>query len=216
MKSQKIILSSVTTAALALSLAACSAPSTNTTTNTTANANKANTAVVTNSNTTNSMAPVTTTNTATSATNTGANAGGDTINLEEAGITMTAPKGFKISKDGETTNLISPDDAFEVYFHVPKDGDYDKAIDDITTEIDDYIKDVKVTAKGENREINGMPAYLISGTGVDKEDGKNVAWDLIVLKTAKKPVLIVSYADEGTSDKYDAQITDLVKSIKKM
>ena len=132
--------------------------------------------------------------------------GGDVIKIDEAGIQVVAPKGFKIEKDGETTNLISPDDAFEVYFHVPKDGDYDKALDEISTEIDDYIKDVKVEGNGTDGAFDGMPAKLFNGTGVDKEDGKPVDWELILVKAPKKPVLIVSYADKGSYEKYQKEL----------
>lgn len=141
---------------------------------------------------------------------------GEVVKLDEAGIEMVAPKGFKIIKDGETVNMISPDNTLEVYFHIPADGNYEKAIDEITTEVDGYINDVVVNGKDENTDINGFPAFMTSGTGVNKDDGKSVGWDLTVLKAPRKPVLIVSYADEESTGKYEAEMLALVKSIRKI
>lgn len=196
-------------ASLALVLSACPAA-----TNTNVTTNNANKPAV--NNTANNSMNTAANNTAVSNTNTGSMTEGSVIKIDEAGIQVVSPKGFKMEKNGETTNLISPDDTFEVYFHVPKDGNYDKAIDEITTEVDDYIKDVKVTGDAEKGTFDGMPATMFSGTGVDKGDGTTpVNWEVIVLNAPKKPVLIVSYADKGSYEKYQKEISEIGKSIKK-
>ena len=205
------VISTLSVASLAIAFSACGGAATNTNlANKTANAT--NTVVNAAGNTANAVsnAGSPNTNTATSTT------AGDKISIDTAGISVAAPKGFKVEKDGETTNLISPDDAFEVYFHVPKDGDYEKAINEATQEIDDYIKDVKITGDGQKGTYDGMPATLFSGTGMDKESGEPVDWELIILDAPKKPVVIVSYANKGSYEKYKNEITEIGKSIKKM
>lgn len=205
------VISTLSVASLAIAFSACGGAATNTNLANKA-ANATNTVVNAAGNTanavSNTVAPNANSDLATAPS-------GDTIKIDEAGISVVAPKGFKISKDGETTNLISPDDAFEVYFHIPKDGDYDKAITEVTQEIDDYVKDVKVVGNGEKGNFGGMDATMFDGTGVDKEDGKPVSWELIVLKAPKKPVLIVSYGDKATNEKYAKEISEIGKSIKK-
>ena len=57
---------------------------------------------------------------------------------------MTVPKGFKHSKDGEDIIVKTEDEGVDIRFTVPKDGDYNKALVDAATEVDDYLKDVKV------------------------------------------------------------------------
>ena len=207
------VISTLSVASLALVFSACGGAATNTNLANKAG-NAANTVANTAGNATNAVANAVAPNTASNANST-ASTGGDMITIDAAGIQVAAPKGFKIEKDGETTNLISPDDAFEVYFHVPKDGDYNKAIDEVGTEIDDYLKDVKVVSKGEKGNFGGMDATMFDGTGVDKEDNKPVSWELIVLNAPKKPVLIVSYGDKATNEKYSKEITEIAKSIKK-
>lgn len=206
-----------TTGALSLAMifSACGGAATNTNIANKAG-NAANTTANAAGNTVNAVANAVSTNTNTSNSNTTASTtGGDMITIDSAGIQVVTPKGFKVQKDGETTNLISADDAFEVYFHVPKDGDYNKAIDEATTEIDEYIKDIKVEGKGEKGNFGGMEATMFDGTGVDKESGNPVSWELIVLQAPKKPVLIVSYGDKETNAKYAKEIDEIAKSIKK-
>jgi len=207
---QKFILT-LGVVSLAAAFSACGGTATTNTNLANKAANGTNTVANTAGNMTNSAANTMTNSTA----NSTATTGGDMITIDAAGIQVAAPKGFKIEKDGETTNLISPDDAFEVYFHVPKDGDYNKALEEVTTEIDDYLKDIKVVTKDEKGNFGGMDAMLFDGTGVDKEDDKPVSWELIVLNAPKKPVLIVSYGDKETNTKYSKEIMEIGKSIKK-
>ena len=207
------VISTLGVASLAFAFSACGGAATNTNLANKA-ANATNTVANTAGNATNTVVNAVAPNTASNVNSTAATTG-DMITIESAGIQVAAPKGFKIEKDGETTNLISPDDAFEVYFHVPKDGDYNKALDEVGTEIDDYLKDVKVVSKGEKGNFGGMDATMFDGTGVNKEDNKPVSWELIVLNAPKKPVLIVSYGDEATNAKYAKEIDEIAKSIKK-
>ncbi|WP_316316558.1 hypothetical protein, partial [Clavibacter michiganensis] len=158
--------STVSVLSLAVVFSACGGAANTNVANKTGNA--VNTTANVAGNTVNAVSNAVSPNTNSAAnSNSTATTGGDTITIDAAGIQVVAPKGFKVQKDGETTNLISADDAFEVYFHVPKDGNYDKAIEDATTEIDEYIKDVKVGSKGEKGNFGGMDATLFDGTGVD-------------------------------------------------
>jgi hypothetical protein len=207
-------ISTVSALSLAIVFSACGGAATNTNVANKA-ANATNAVANTAGNMTNAVANAVSPNTTSNSNAAASTTGGDMITIDAAGIQVAAPKGFKVQKDGETTNLISADDAFEVYFHVPKDGNYDKALDEATTEIDDYIKDVKVVSKGEKGNFGGMDATMFDGTGVDKEDGKPVSWELIVLDAPKKPVLIVSYGDKETNTKYSKEITEIANSIKK-
>ena len=202
----KIILT-LSVAATAALFSACGAPAANTTnsnanktaTNTNAAANTANT----NSNTTAAA------NTATAPA-----ADGQVIKLEEAGIMMTVPKGFKFSKDGEDTIVQTEDEGVDIRFTVPKDGDYDKIIAAAADEIDSYLKDVKVVDKGSKITVDGMEGTSMSGTA--KNEGEDVNWDLTVIKAPKKPVLANIYAAKSSMEKHGADVKKFFASVKKM
>lgn len=173
-------------------------------------ANAANTVANAAGNTVNAVSNAVTTNTNSNST---ATVGGDTINIDEAGITMVVPKGFKHSKDGEDTIVQTEDEGVDIRFSVPKDGDYEKVVTDAAKEIDEYLDDVKITDKGSKVDVNGMEGTQMEGTA--KNEGENVDWNLTIIKAPKKPVLANIYAEKASMDKYGAQVQAFIKSVKK-
>ncbi len=201
--------------AAAAMISACSGSvSVNTNANT-ANANK--TAVVTNSNAnTNAATPAANTNANTNATSNTAAATkmeGDVVNIDEAGVTMTIPKGFKHSKDGEDIIVQTEDEGVDIRFTVPKDGDYNKVITEAASEIDDYLKDVKIEDKGSKIDVNGMEGTSMNGTATN--DGEAVNWDLTIINAPKKPVLVNIYAEKASLEKELPKVQAFLKSVKK-
>jgi ABC-type oligopeptide transport system substrate-binding subunit len=211
MKMKKFAILGVT--ALTAIISACTASVTTNTPNT-ANTNKP---VVANTNTSNSTTPANSANsTSTNATNTATAPAtdGQVIKIDEAGIQMTVPKGFKFSKDGEDTVVKTEDEGVEVRFTVPKDGDYDKAVSAAATELDSYLDDVKITKNGEKMTIDGMEATSIHGTAKDA-DKEDVEFDLTVIKAPKKPVLATIYAEKASMEKEGANVQKFLQSVKK-
>lgn len=188
-------------AATAALFSACGAPAANTSN---ANAKPANS---------NANANATNTNTAAANTATAPATDGTVIKIDEAGLMMVVPKGFKFSKDGEDTVVKTEDEGVDIRFTVPKDGDYDKIIADAAKEIDEYLDDVKVENKGSKSDVNGMEASTLSGTA--KNEGEDVVWNLTVVKAPKKPVLVNIYAAKSSLEKHQADIKKFLDSVKK-
>ena len=200
---------------LSIAVGACSPAATTTNTN-------SNKAVVVNNNTANTTNTANMTNTSAvntmntntmSNTNTTSAAGGDVLKIDEAGIMMTVPKGFKFSKDGEDTIVKSEDEGVDIRFTVPKDGDYNKAVTDAAKEVDSYLDDVKVVDKGSKVDVNGMEGTSLSGTA--KNEGEEVNWDLTIINAPKKPVLANIYAEKASMEKYASEVQTFLKSVKK-
>lgn len=141
-------------------------------------------------------------------------ADGSVIKIEEGGIQCIVPKGFKISKDGEDTAVTTEDGGVETRFSVPESGDYEMAVKDAAKELDEYITDVKM-GKEETGNVDGMELTSIKGSGKDA-DGKEVQFALQILKTSKKPVLIITYAEQASLEKHAADLSAFFKSVKKM
>lgn len=198
-------------ASLALIMSACpAATNTNNATNTTTN--NANKAIVVNNNTANNATNTAANNTASNNT-ASTSTDGQVIKIDEAGIMMTVPKGFKFSKDGEDTVVKTEDEGVDIRFSVPKDGDYAKAITDAAKEVDDYLNDVKVTDPGSKVDVNGMEGTSLSGTA--KNEGEDVMWDLTIINAPKKPVLANIYAAKSSMEKNSAAVAAFLKSVKK-
>ena len=149
-----------------------------------------------------------------SSSNSTAKMEGDVLKIDEAGIMMTVPKGFKFSKDGDDTVVKTEDEGVEVRFTVPKDGDYEKAVSAAATELDSYLDDVKITKNGEKVTIDGMEATSIHGTAKDA-DKEDVEFDLTVIKAPKKPVLATIYAEKASMEKEGANVQKFLQSVKK-
>ncbi|HQU83907.1 MAG TPA: hypothetical protein PKY59_12305 [Pyrinomonadaceae bacterium] len=207
------LISTVGVASLAMIFSACSASISTNTTNTAANANKPANAAT---NATNTAAPANAANTNTAANTTAAApaADGDTVKIDEAGVMMVIPKGFKHSKDGEDIIVQTEDGGVDIRFTVPKDGDYEKAITDAAQEIDDYLKDVKIEDKGSDVTVDGMKAVQMSGTATN--EGEPVVWNLTIINGPKKPVLANIYAEKTSLEKDMAKVKAFLGSVKKM
>jgi len=205
------LISTVGVASLALVFSACSASvTTNTTTNSANTANKpANTAA----NTANTAANTANANTAANSTAAAPATDGDVIKIDEAGVMMTVPKGFKHSKDGEDIIVKTEDEGVDIRFTVPKDGDYEKIITVAAEEIDNYLKDVKVVDKGSKVDVNGMEGTSLSGTATN--EGEPVNWDLTIINAPKKPVLVNIYAEKTSIEKHGADVKKFLESVKK-
>ncbi len=186
----------------AIALSACGAAATNTTV-----ANKTSNAANMVANTMNSNA-----NTMTSNANSAME--GDVIKLDEAGIMMTVPKGFKYSKEGDDTIVKTEDEGVDIRFTIPTDGDYEKAVNDAAEELDSYLKDVKIEDKGSKTNVSGMEATEMSGTAKD-EDGEEVMWSLTVINAPKKPVLANIYAEKASLEKNLPAVKSFLESVKK-
>lgn len=197
---------------LAMIFSACGGATTANVANKTGNA--VNMTANTVSNVSNSVSNAVTTNANTmSNANTMAAADGQVIKIDEAGIMMTVPKGFKFSKDGDDTIIKSEDEGVDIRFSVPNDGDYNKVVTDAAKEIDDYLDDVKVIDKGSKIDVNGMEGTSMSGTA--KNEGEDVNWDLTIINAPKKPVLANIYAEKSSMQKYQSDVKAFFKSVKK-
>lgn len=205
------LISTVGVASLALVFSACSASvTTNTTTNSANTANKpANPAA----NTANTAANTANANTAANSTAAAPATDGDVIKIDEAGVMMTVPKGFKHSKDGEDIIVKTEDEGVDIRFTVPKDGDYEKIITVAAEEMDNYLKDVKVVDKGSKVDVNGMEGTSLSGTATN--EGEPVNWDLTIINAPKKPVLVNIYAEKTSIEKHGADVKKFLESVKK-
>ena len=206
MKALKLIVTLGLAAAL---FAGCSKSETNT--------NSSNT---TNTKATSSPAAATTTTTtatstpASSSSSSTSSAGeGQPFTHQEGGIQFIAPPSWKAKNEGEALTVATPDDTLSVVFWVPKGDDFKKATEDLQSQLEKVIKNLKVTSPGQETTHNGMKAYTASGTG--EVEGEQIVWEVDILQ-AKKPVFVVSFASPAQFTKHEDEYKQLLASIKKV
>lgn len=201
------LISTIGVASLAMVFSACGGAAT------TNSSNTANKPANTTTNTTTNTAANTTAATNTTANATAPATEGDVIKIDEAGVMMTIPAGFKHSKDGEDIIVQTEDEGVDIRFTVPKDGDYEKVVTAAASEIDDYLKDVKIVDQGSKITVDGMEGTSMSGTATN--EGEPVQWDLTIINAPKKPVLVNIYAEKTSLEKDMAKVDAFLKSVKK-
>jgi hypothetical protein len=132
---------------------------------------------------------------------------------KEGGIQFEVPNGWKATPNGDNMTVASADGGLQVVFWVPAEDSFDAAVRELDKEIGKTIKNVKTVGTPTKDTHNGMPHYGESGTG--EVDGTTIAWSVDVL-SAKKPVIILSFAAPNLYEKNSADYEKLINSIKKV
>jgi hypothetical protein len=134
------------------------------------------------------------------------------LSHKAGGIQFALPAGWQTDADGDRLLVHSPDKSVAIVFFVATENNFEAAIDAMTAEVDKIVDNVKVTNKGQEGEHNGMPMYSVSGLGT--MDDKPIAWDVTLL-AAKRPVIIMGFAEPASWKKNEAAYLKLIESIQK-
>ena len=132
---------------------------------------------------------------------------------KEGGIQFEVPKGWKATPDGDNVTVASADEGLQVVFWVPAEDSFEGAIKELDKEISKTVKNIKTVGKPTQDTHNGMPHYGQSGTG--DVNGNTIAWSVDVL-SAKKPVIVLSFAAPNLYEKNSADYEKLINSIKRI
>lgn len=132
---------------------------------------------------------------------------------KEGGVQFSLPAGWQSEAEGDRLLVHSADKSVAIVFFVATEDNFEAAINAMTEEVDKIIDNVKITNKGQEGEHNGMPIYSVSGTGT--MDDKPIAWDVTML-AAKRPVIVMGFAEPASWKKNEAAYNKLVESIHKL
>lgn len=131
----------------------------------------------------------------------------------EGGVQFEVPGGWKTEPNGDNMTVSSADGGLQVVFWVPEENSFEDAVKDLDKEIGKTIKHIKTVGKPTQDTHNGMSHFGESGTG--EVDGTTIAWSVDVL-SARKPVIILSFAAPNLYEKNSADYEKLINSIKKI
>ena len=130
-----------------------------------------------------------------------------------AGVQFELPKGWKAKPDGEVITVSTADDSLQMVFWVPEEDTFDAAVKALDKELGKMIKNIKTTDKGTTDTHNGMPHFSTGGTG--DVDGTTIEWSVDIL-SAKKVVIVLTFAAPGIAEKHAAEAAQFIASIKKI
>lgn len=205
-------------AVFALALSACSGSQSTAVTSGNSASGKSNTATVTSANSTaaNTAATNTTANTTSSAASSDS-AGGQVINLSEAGVAVTVPSGMNFSKDGQDTIVKTEDNGVDTRFRVLNDDNMEKSFDEAFKEIGEYVTNAKLESKEPKKSSqNGLEVYSWGGTG-KASNGDDVQFQLAIVDAGndKKPLMALTYAENESLKEHQSDLAKFYQSIRK-
>lgn len=135
-----------------------------------------------------------------------------TLTHKEAGLQFTLPAGWQTDAEGDRLLVHSPDKSVAIVFFVATEANFEAAVGAMVDEVDKIVDNVKVTNKGQEGEHNGIPMYSVSGNGT--LDGKAIVWD-VTLMAAKRPLIVMGFAEPASWKKNAAAYNELIASIHK-
>jgi hypothetical protein len=138
--------------------------------------------------------------------------GGETITHTDARVQFTIPSGWSGKAAEDRYIVASPDDRLEVFFYVPSDGNFDKAVDDVVAEMNKHLQNLKVTEQAKKDTLNGMSRVSEYGTAVYQ--GTPVIWGLNAIKAPGNHLFVVTVADPKDFEGNKAGYSALIGSIK--
>jgi hypothetical protein len=138
----------------------------------------------------------------------------ETITNEAAGFQFDLPTGWTSEHEGDNAIRIkNADGSFEAVLAAADKDTIEDTAKDITGELAAYLKDVKADGEGKDGEFNGMQMWELTGTGT--EDGETISWSVTIF-AAKKPVMVLMYADPEIIKNPPADVGAFASSIKKI
>ena len=135
----------------------------------------------------------------------------ETFSHEEGGIEFEVPDGWQVQLDEEVLTLSTPDGTVVFSFWVPEADTWEAAVDAMFEEIQNLVEDPDIKHQGDT-ELNGMPVYEVSGTGLVNEIPTEWAFNLII---AKKPVILLVLSNPKVWEQNRPVVKKFAESIRK-
>lgn len=130
-----------------------------------------------------------------------------------AGVSVTIPNGWNVDGDEDSLHASSKSGEVAISFVILPYGSANVAMNNAQKELGKTFKGYTSSQKPEPITWNGMKGFYTEGDG--SIDGVPMHVDTAILKSPKgKVVMILGAAAKRSFDKYEKQITGILKSLK--
>lgn len=151
--------------------------------------------------------------TAATATDTGAAPAviAPSVDLTEAGLTMTLPEHWRATREGSQVYLTPDDQSLAMVICISDEAGLDHLVGAIRSNQKGTLSDVRVT-KTDHEEVNGLQVTTESGAARGT-DGPAV-WSLRVIRGAR-PVVVYTLASPDGQRIHERDLASLLGSLRK-
>ena len=122
----------------------------------------------------------------------------------------------KENKQGRIEASSSEDDAYVALWVLKGKSAMDEMGEEVREITESTLRDIRLSGKETRTEVNGMDVLFFEGTGVDREDGDKVHFEICLFSPAPGTLGVVYFEyDDDAAEKRIPQMTKVVKSIRK-
>lgn len=124
------------------------------------------------------------------------------------------PDKWSVETSKQKLTLVAPDEDGFVQFSPLQAGTDAQLRAQVAQALTTYLSDTVLADPGDMTEVNGMPAFRVSGSA--SSDATPVQFlALVVSSTPSRPVLVLAYAAQDSFAAYTPVFEALIKSLKR-
>jgi len=124
------------------------------------------------------------------------------------------PDKWSVETSKQKLTLVAPDEDGFVQFSPLQPGTDAQLRAQVAQALTTYLSDTVLADPGDMTEVNGMPAFRVTGTA--SSDATPVQFlALVVSSTPARPVLVLAYAAQDSFAAYTPVFEALIKSLKR-
>ncbi len=132
---------------------------------------------------------------------------------KKSGVQVSAPDNWKAGGDSDTLELSSPDGMANLMFTVMEAKDIEQAVKERMKELEQIVKNFKQEGKEEEKTINGLKVFTISGVGTVEGVKMKLAISMAVSSKGKIVLMLGICAQIAWQDNKQA-ILSIVNSVR--
>jgi len=135
-----------------------------------------------------------------------------TYEHRDGGVSIWLPDDWKVTTDGDILEAEAPtQDAFAQLLMLDVDS-LQEAIDVYAEELDDTLKNFRVTSQGENLEWNGLRVYYVEGEG--RIEGVDFDAGISLIQSSRGIVMMVTFNTEEAGKRNRRLYKQIAQSIR--
>lgn len=132
---------------------------------------------------------------------------------EEAGVSVNVPNNWDVDGDNDSLEASSPDEMTFLFFQVLEAKNFEAAMQELVSSIQEEVDNFQPDGKLEERNLNGMNALVGDATG--KIEGTPVELGVVIVESPSgKYIMVFGLTAAPDNNPYKKQVMQIMNSLK--
>jgi len=136
------------------------------------------------------------------------------VGVNESGLKLTIPPGWKLTNEKGKYRTITPDNALTVVFFASSFDQFSDASFHSGDEVARFVHKAKLSGPGEPVVLRDK-LNAIRETGTGEVAGKTVMWSSLIVAAPKKPLQVILFAEENQFKSHVSDLGRIIMAIEK-